>query len=266
MKSPPSDPLEPSRPDHQPSAETVRGLDSAWAGFMRFCADTGRTALPANPEAVVDFLLFERDRVSLSSLYRTIRAVKRAHARAGISSPTDDPKVRAAVAETREAMNHILAMNEGPAVLTVSPDFPPDLIRMVEAAPDDLAGLRDKAVLLLGRAARLNRTQLVQLQVDDVEVKGATSLRVRTRERGTPLVYGVVQEDAPAHLSVGRAVLGWLAASEITSGLLFRGVDRWGNVRDRPVTPQAVTVLLQKAAERAGVPPDQANTTLFTRP
>lgn len=246
------------------SAETLRGLGSAWAVFARFCADTGRRALPADPATVVGFLVYERDRVALSSLYRSLQAIDRAHAEAGEPSPVDSHPVRTKMAETREALD-LIQMSDGPPVLAVSPDFPDDLVRMAEATPGDLVGLRDRAVLLLGRAARLNRSQLVQLAVADVDL-AASPLRVRTQDRGTPLTYDVVQQGVPDTLDVRRAVAAWLAASEVTSGRLFRGIDRWGNLRDRPLTPQAVTVILHNAAERAGVPPGQANTRLFTRP
>ncbi|TJW31271.1 MAG: integrase, partial [Mesorhizobium sp.] len=57
-------------------------------------------------------------------------------------------------------------------------------------------------------------------------------------------------------LLIGRpvsALKDWLALGGITEGAVFRGIDRWGNLEPRALTPQAVNLILKRRAAAAGL-------------
>ncbi|MER8445048.1 tyrosine-type recombinase/integrase [Mesorhizobium sp. M1066] len=59
-------------------------------------------------------------------------------------------------------------------------------------------------------------------------------------------------------LLVGRPVLvlkDWLERAGITEGAVFRGIDRWGNLEKRALTPQAVNLILKRRVAEAGLDP-----------
>jgi integrase len=59
-------------------------------------------------------------------------------------------------------------------------------------------------------------------------------------------------------LLVGRPVVvlkDWLARASITEGAVFRGIDRWGNVERRALTPQSVNLILKRRVAAAGLDP-----------
>ena len=61
-------------------------------------------------------------------------------------------------------------------------------------------------------------------------------------------------------LLVGRpveALKAWLARAGICEGAVFRGIDRWGNLEKRALTPQAVNLILKRRAAAAGLDPAQ---------
>jgi integrase len=94
----------------------------------------------------------------------------------------------------------------------------------------------------------LRRTELVALDVADVELAVDGDLRLRTA-RG---VIAIPRGSQP-HLSAGRACQRWLERSAIGDGPLFRPVDRHGNVGAVRLSDRAVTTIVQRAAESAGL-------------
>ena len=49
----------------------------------------------------------------------------------------------------------------------------------------------------------------------------------------------------------------WLAVGAIAEGPVFRSVDRHGNVHASALTPQSVSLVVKRAAERVGLDPRQ---------
>ncbi|MGI4799558.1 MAG: tyrosine-type recombinase/integrase [Janthinobacterium lividum] len=54
-----------------------------------------------------------------------------------------------------------------------------------------------------------------------------------------------------------RAVLAWLEAAAITSGPVFRSVNRHGQVSTAGLTPQTVALVVKHYADAAGLDPDE---------
>ena len=57
-------------------------------------------------------------------------------------------------------------------------------------------------------------------------------------------------------LLIGRsadALLAWLARATISTGAVFRGIDRWGTLESTALSPQAVNLILKKRARLAGL-------------
>ena len=73
-----------------------------------------------------------------------------------------------------------------------------DVVKMVEALPDTLAGKRDRALLLIGFGAALRRSELVALDVADVTVT-ERGLVVRVKRSKTD------QEGEGADIAIARS-------------------------------------------------------------
>ena len=57
-------------------------------------------------------------------------------------------------------------------------------------------------------------------------------------------------------LRIGRsddALVAWLARAKISTGAVFRGIDRWGTLESTALSPQAVNLILKKRARLAGL-------------
>jgi site-specific recombinase XerC len=93
------------------------------------------------------------------------------------------------------------------------------MLGMVATAPNKLAGLRDRALLLIGFGGALRRSELVALDVADIE-ETETGLLVKIRGSKTD------QERAGATIAIAKgdnacpakALRAWLDAAGIEAG------------------------------------------------
>ncbi|MER8589276.1 site-specific integrase, partial [Mesorhizobium sp. M1338] len=134
-------------------------------------------------------------------------------------------------------------------------------------AGDRLVDLRDRALLITAFASggrrrseisALRVEQLVEEEPVPADPKNPDGdklpcLSIRLGRTKT------TQADSDAFvLLVGRPVTvlqSWLERAEVTEGAVFRGIDRWGNLEKRALTPQAVNLILKRRVAEAGLDP-----------
>ena len=66
------------------------------------------------------------------------------------------------------------------------------------------------------------------------------------RQVGLP--FGTNSDTCPV-----RALRGWLAAAQITDGLIFRAVNRYGRISRRGLHRDSIGAILKRAAARGGL-------------
>jgi site-specific recombinase XerD len=151
--------VQPAAPPNRrsPAPETLRLYAGDWAAFVAWCRRAGAVPLPAAPTTVADYLTTLGERLSAGALARRAAAIAAQHRQDGFASPASDPAVTALLRQARRSATRRRA----------PPPVAARLVRMATGCPGDLAGLRDRALLLLA-AAGLGRSALVGLDVEQV--------------------------------------------------------------------------------------------------
>src|SRR6202158_3903417 len=133
-----------------------------FALFRGWCDGKGVMALPASPETVAAFLAHEADQGSAAStITRRCAAIRYAHRLADVEPPTNSERVRATLRGIRRTL--------GAAPARKAPVLAEIARAMSISASDGLKGIRDRALLLLGFAGAFRRSELVALDVADLE-------------------------------------------------------------------------------------------------
>jgi len=243
------------------AGETQRAYRRDWQAFTSWCATAGQIALPATPAAVVGFLT-AMPRLSAGTLARRAAAIAARHRAGGLTPPTSDPTVTALLRAARREMTRGQRPRPRPAQLG----------QMAALCPGDLAGLRDRALLLLAaapltispaepsgtatpasrRRPRLTRVRLVTLAVEQLHfMSHALELRLTAAapHETDPHVLTLPLGAVPGRCPV-RALQAWLEASDTRFGPVFRKVDRWGNVEHRALGTDAVRRILARRSLR----------------
>lgn len=230
------------------AASTVRAYRAAWSEFQSFVQERDEVALPAAANLVAEYISALADHGEKPATIQVkLAAIAAAHRLAKQPDPTVDEDVRMTMAGIRRARG-LAPQKKAPALL-------PDVRKMLAALPDTLAGRRDRALLLIGFAGAFRRSELVDLDVADLRLDAKVTIKVKrakTDQEGKGLTK-VIPRLTDQALCPVTALQGWLEASGIKSGAVFRQIDRWGNMRPRRLTPQSVALIIKSAAKRAGL-------------
>ena len=198
-------------------SETRRVYAGAWQAFLAWCtAQDGSPALPVPPKLLVAYVESLPLSLGASGLKLRMAAIAKHHAERRLPSPTAYPMVRAALRRRQGA---------GQAVSG-----------RLDSCGDDLAGLRNRALLLLVQVGGLAPADVAGLDRADLRFgEGELILSLRapeasveqpgeavrlTRRRGDPL--------CPA-----QALELWLQRSGIRYGGVFRAISVHGTLEQR---------------------------------
>ncbi len=225
---------------------TLRAYATDWRAFTAWCTAHGVDALPATPHTVALFLADLQGRPS--TLRRKLAAIAVMHRAAGHDSPTEHGMVRATFAGIRRERG--VAPRPKTALLV------DELRAAVATCGERRIDVRDRALVLLGFAGALRRSELVGLDVDDVGCEGeGLVLRLRrskTNQEGELEEVAVLYGSDPRMCPV-RALQAWLTMSGISEGPLFRAVDRAGRVGRGRLTARIVGERVKKIGARSGL-------------
>ena len=200
---------------------TRRAYRAAVRAWCAWCDRRGLTPLPAAGADVAAFLASERGRgLTPETLKLRRAAIRYLHRAAGCAVPTDDVAVSETMAgiSRQAARQGVVPRKKVAATATI-------LRQILAPIPDDLRGLRDRALLLTGFAGALRRSELAAIRVEQLE-KTERGLRLtlpqtkgsQTEAVTVPLPYGQTE------LCPVRALAAWQDAAGITSGPVFRRI------------------------------------------
>ncbi|MFD9517675.1 tyrosine-type recombinase/integrase [Streptomyces sp. NPDC059979] len=132
----------------------------------------------------------------------------------------------------------------------------PMLRAMVEACPDDLTGLRDRAALLLAFGIAGRRHEVAGLTVRSMELHGAVGMYVNVRVSKTDPRRVRIRYADDERLCPVRTWLEWKEAAllEDPDTPAVRRMHRTGSVTRAGLSAQSVGNIITDAGERANLP------------
>lgn len=124
-------------------------------------------AIPASAELVAEYLAEGAGQYAVATLQRRLASISKAHEAVGAQNPTRSEIVRATVRGIRRTLG--VQQRQAQAILK------DDLFAVLDRLGDRPKDVRDRAILLLGFATAMRRSELVALDVEDLEftTKGA---------------------------------------------------------------------------------------------
>lgn len=233
------------------SRNTLRAYESDLQSFCRWCEQRGLTCLPATVETISLYVADVADKMRPATLQRRLAAISVAHKAAGYEpSPTSHEVVKSVLSGIRRELGVAQSQKRALGI--------EDVRRMVSNLDDRLIDVRDRALLLVGFAGALRRSELVSLDVADVDFEEDEGVVLRLRRSKTnqegaleevSIPYGSNPKTCPV-----RALRAWSA--HVTEGALFRSIDRHGNVGGR-LSDHSVALIVKRHAERIGLDADK---------
>ena len=212
---------------------TNKAYAADWKHFARWCRMKGTDPLPPSPEIIGLYLtdlaapINGSPALTVSTIDRRLSGLAWNYAQRGFALDRKDRHIAAVLAGIKR--KHARPPVQKEAIL------PEDILAMVATVPFDLRGLRDRAILLLGYAGGLRRSEIVSLDVgkDDTPDSGGwieilqdgvvLTLNAKTGWREVEIGRGSSEATCPVH-----ALEQWLHFAKIDFGPVFVRISRDG--------------------------------------
>lgn len=240
------------------AANTRRAYATGWNDFSAYCAEHGLESLPASPQTVTLYVTELAERAKLATIRTYLAAIAHKHREVGLESPVAHEVVRGVV---RGIARTIGASQTRKSAVTL------DALRamLLEIRGEDLKAKRDRAIVLLGFAAALRRSELAALCVDDVrfEKRGliVTIRHSKTDQKGAGAEIAVPYV-ANRSLCAVRAVKSWLVACALADGPLFRSFTLRRQMLTTSIDGRDVGNLVKKLSSKARLVGDSSGHSL----
>jgi site-specific recombinase XerD len=230
------------------SEATISAYTSDFNHFREWCGARGHEHLPAEPLVTAEYLAAMADHgFKASTIGRRAQAIAFWHRKHSLEPPTNSEGVRTLMKGIRRKIGTAQA-RKAPATAQMIAD-------MVQRLPKTLTGLRDRALLLIAFAGALRRSEVVALDVEDLErTPDGVRLTIRRSKTDQEGKGQAISVPRGTKLKPQQALDEWLAASEITEGPIFRGVRGSTILRGR-LQPKQVARIVKKSATALGLDP-----------
>lgn len=230
---------------------TRRAYRSDWRRFSAWCNTHRVAALPASGDTLALYLAAYADAGRKpATLGRAIAAIVQAHKAANVPSPWTT---------AARAVWQGVRRRHGIAPQQKSPILLDDLRAMLATLGDRPIDVRNRALLLMGFAGALRRSELVGVDVEHLRNdKDGLRLhlpRSKTDQEGQGRIVGLPYGGRPATCPV-RAVRAWIDVAGIERGAVFVGLTRGGNLTGARLSGYDVARLVKKLATAAGLNAD----------
>ena len=237
---------------HQATAtNTRRAYQTA---IRQFEASGG--LLPADETAIARYMVAQASCLNPRTLSLHLTALSHWHRYQRLPDPTQTPHIRKllkgiqrehgrppckAKALQLEHIRQLVASLEKP----VSP-----------ALHNPLKAMRDQALILLAYFGAFRRSELLAIQVEHLQFETEGVLILVPRSKTDTVGQGIVKalpyatQDSNPICPV-RALKNWLAAANITEGFVFRAINRWGRLQDKPLHLDSLNTLLKLLVQQS---------------
>ena len=241
------------------SENTLKAYAKDWAHFARWCRMKGAEPLSPSPELIGLYLADlaspqgKAPALLVSTIERRLSGLAWNYAQRGTTLDRKNRHIATVLAGIKR--KHAKPPAQKEAILAE------DIRAMVATLPYDLRGLRDRAILLLGYAGGLRRSEIVSLDVhkDDTPDSGGwieimeegvlLTLNAKTGWRDVEVGRGSNDRTCPVH-----TLEQWLHFAKIDFGPVFVGTSRDGKrASETRLNDKHVARLIKRSVLDAGI-------------
>lgn len=226
------------------SAATKR----AYASDLRhFIANGG--SVPASPAVLAEYLALSAEKLSVATLERRLTAIHKAHREINLESPAQSETVK----RVMQGIRRTLGTKQRQVTPLVKDDLLAALVMVNQQSPVKAA--RDRALLLIGFASAMRRSELVAVKVEHITylpsgIEIFLPCSKTDQERNGRTVF-IPHANDEGRCPV-KALAAWLAISAIEEGAVFRAVTRHGRVARHGLSAQSVALVVKASVARVG--------------
>ena len=231
---------------------TLRAYKSDFKDFGTFCTRHGLNSLPSEPRIVSLYITHLSKKSKISTLRRRLVAISMVHKLKGYYLDTKDPIITENLLGIRRVKGSIqkgkkpILINHLKSIIDV----------IDEQKIKDIKKFRDKSIMLVGFGGGFRRTELVSINLEDLEFvqEGLkiTINRSKTDQLGEGMIKGLPYFTNKIYCPVTN-LKKWIEISKIKSGPIFRRFSKGLTLTDRRLSDQSIVLLMKEYLNLAGI-------------
>lgn len=233
---------------------TIRAYESDWNDFCEWCEYHHVSAYPAIPETIINYINDLADNAKANTVARRISALTENFDAAGVQdNPCRFPIVKNALRGIKR-MKGVMQHGKLPILF----DDIKEMMTYLEG--NTLQQARDKAILLVGFYGAMRRSEIANLEVNDIQFTRLGMLLTLRKsktdqfDQGQLIAIPIVQEK---NICAVHALKEWLHLSGITSGPVFRGFTRNHTIRKTKISDKTIALIVKHYAALVGMNPKE---------
>jgi len=242
------------------AANTLRAYKADFKDFSAFCAKNGFSSIPTEPKILALYLTHLSATSKFSTLKRRIASISVIHKLKGHYLDTKHPiimenlhGIKRVKGTNQKAKKPILINNLKQIIHVIdrylSNNESGDVDCIIPENSKNIRNkIRDKAIILVGFAGGFRRSEIVNIDYDDVEfVSEGVKIfikRSKTDQSGEGMIKAIPYFDNKTFCPV-LALKNWIEHSEIKSGRLF------------DISDKSISLIIKKYASLAGLDPNK---------
>lgn len=231
---------------------TIKAYESDWNDFCDWCDYHHVSAFPAIPETIVNYINDLADNAKANTVARRISALTENFDAAGIQdNPCRFPIVKNALRGIKR-MKGVIQHGKLPILF----DDIKEMLTYLEG--DTLQQTRDKAILLIGFYGAMRRSEIANLDIDDIQFTRLGMLLTLRKsktdqyDQGQLIAIPIVQDK---NICAVHALKEWIRLSGITSGPVFRGFTRSHTIRKTRISDKTIALIVKHYVALMGMDP-----------
>ena len=222
------------------SVNTLRAYKSDYKDFSAFCIKNNFSSMPADPKIISLYLTHLSQTSKFSTLKRRIASISVIHKLKDHYIDTKHPIIR----ENLLGIKRLKGSNQK----TKKPILISDLKQIIDVITKlnikEIRKTRDKALILIGFAGGFRRSELVALEIDDIEfVREGVKIfvkRSKTDQSGEGMTKAIPSFDSTLYCPVLH-LQDWMAKGKSINRKIF------------PISDKSVALIIKKYANLAGL-------------
>jgi site-specific recombinase XerD len=224
------------------SANTLRAYQSDFRDFSAFCAKNGLSSMPTEPKILSLYLTHLSATSKFSTLKRRIASISVIHKIKGHYLDTKHPLIM----ENLHGIKRIKGSNQKAKKPILINDLKLIINAIGQTNQPDNKKIRDKALILVGFSGGFRRSELVNIEYEDLEfVNEGVKIfikRSKTDQSGEGMIKAIPYFDSNNYCPV-VSLKEWTEVSEIKSGKIFK------------ISDKSVALIIKKYASLSGLDP-----------
>ena len=242
------------------AANTLRAYKADFKDFSAFCVKNGLSSIPTEPKILSLYLTHLSSTSKFSTLKRRIASISVIHKMKGHYLDTKHPIIMEnlhgikRVKGTNQKAKKPILINDLKLIINVIDQYlnnnelgEIDCI-IPESSKNIRNKIRDKAIILIGFAGGFRRSEIVNIDYDDIEfVNEGVKIfikRSKTDQSGEGMIKAIPYFDSKIYCPV-NSLKHWIEFSEINSGKIFE------------ISDKSVSLIIKKYASLGGLDPNK---------